>query len=534
MKVSVFIILVLLSPSAWALNPTKVVDAVERPFMIVENNNDHNFFVTPLTILDPRITGANRWTGLKGDRQQSLGYIDNGLNTIANNGWNVDIWLDDFTVDQPLTGLRCISWYAGCNAETSLLEPQATDSAGFYGVNVPAGGLKWMHGMMSDAFYFWLIQLGTGERFSMLMNSCKTPDNYDATKGERCRDQRRGNWYQRRVKHRKMAHLLLTNTNAFTEVFISSNGVPIINEGNGECKAQVIGRLSGIMCKMMNYHLDVASGQSNVSVRIFPVITHAGLDAKINNTDVQFSLDGNRWRNKNQTYNFRDLQSSEYVYMFFSSGFFKALVNLGLSNSDTRDLINFRFQNTISPESGWYEFSTSNRLLIKPRDFGVSIVSDDMQMHPHRQGLVSRKAQPLSFGYIVTTSGRTAADDVDVRVTGPAYSQNGRSLCLFRSADQKIRVPFPAQLFLTTTTGEQQKLSAGCDGIWHSINHAQWQSRPWEDTSGDRGILNSTHLRFEIPMNAPESQVTVEGEEWFGEVSAKGNIEVRATWRNVK
>lgn len=55
-------------------------------FVFVENNSDDNFFVTPGGALDPRLTGANRWTGLKYNGsgtiyQQSLGYIDNGYNT---------------------------------------------------------------------------------------------------------------------------------------------------------------------------------------------------------------------------------------------------------------------------------------------------------------------------------------------------------------------------------------------------------------------------------------------------------------------
>lgn len=47
-------------------------------FVFVENNSDDNFFVTPGGALDPRMTGANRWTGLKYNGsgtiyQQSLG-----------------------------------------------------------------------------------------------------------------------------------------------------------------------------------------------------------------------------------------------------------------------------------------------------------------------------------------------------------------------------------------------------------------------------------------------------------------------------
>ncbi|MDE4771644.1 hypothetical protein PXW85_26915, partial [Klebsiella pneumoniae] len=42
-------------------------------------------------------------------------------------------------------------------------------------------------------------------------------------------------------------------------------------------------------------------------------------------------------------------------------------------------------QNTTSPESGWYEFSTSNTLIIKPRDFSISIISDEYTSAPSRE-----------------------------------------------------------------------------------------------------------------------------------------------------
>lgn len=47
-----------------AVSKTTWADAPAREFVFVENNSDDNFFVTPGGALDPRLTGANRWTGL--------------------------------------------------------------------------------------------------------------------------------------------------------------------------------------------------------------------------------------------------------------------------------------------------------------------------------------------------------------------------------------------------------------------------------------------------------------------------------------
>lgn len=184
-------ILALLWPAAAlraAVTKTTWSDAPAREFVFVENNSDDNFFVTPGGALDPRMTGANRWTGLKYTGsgtiyQQSLGYIDNGYNTGLNANWKFDMWLENSPVSHPLTGLRCINWYAGCDMATSLILPQTTDASGFYGATVTSGGAKWMHGMMSDAFYQYLQQMPVGGSFTMTINACQTSVNYDASSG---------------------------------------------------------------------------------------------------------------------------------------------------------------------------------------------------------------------------------------------------------------------------------------------------------------------------------------------------------------
>lgn len=162
-----------------AVSKTTWADAPAREFVFVENNSDDNFFVTPGGALDPRLTGANRWTGLKYNGsgtiyQQSLGYIDNGYNTGLYTNWKFDMWLENSPVSSPLTGLRCINWYAGCNMTTSLILPQTTDASGFYGATVTSGGAKWMHGMLSDAFYQYLQQMPVGSSFTMTINACQT------------------------------------------------------------------------------------------------------------------------------------------------------------------------------------------------------------------------------------------------------------------------------------------------------------------------------------------------------------------------
>ncbi|MGO4743678.1 fimbrial adhesin EcpD [Serratia quinivorans] len=543
MKAKIALLAVLLTslPLRAAVTVTNWPDASAVKFVFVENNADDNFFVTPAGVLDPRMTGANKWTGLKYGGsgtiyQQSLGYVDNGYNTLLTSNYRFDMWLENAPIKNPFLGLRCINWYAGCNMDTSLIPAESTDDKGFYGAVVTPGGAKWMHGMMSPSFYQYLKQMAPGDAFSMQINSCQTADVYDAGSGGRCQDQSRGSWYKRTVTHSKAAHLRFINTNAVSEVFINSDGVPIIGEGNADCKNQTIGSRSGIMCKMVSYDLQIDGSVSNVSIHVFPSINNAALTSAVSAEDLQFSLNGNNWEPTSGTtryYNFNQLKSSNVIYVFFSSNFFKQMVKLGISDSGTRDLINFRFQNTTSPESGWYEFSTSNQLIIKPRDFSISIISDDYDNTPHREGYVGPGEPPLEFGYLVTTSGKTAADEVRVMATGPTQAINGINYCIFSSADNSAKVPFPATLSITTSTNGQQSYDAGCDGQWHDMTNALWSSTPWNDISGEIGVLNKTRVKFSIPMNNPISLKTVEGDGWFGDVSAAGEIHVEATWRNI-
>ncbi len=252
--------------------------------------------------------------------------------------------------------------------------------------------------------------------------------------------------------------------------------------------------------------------------------------------DMQFSLNGSSWKPVSNTayyYTFNEMKSSDSIYVFFSSNFFKQMVNLGISDINTKDLFNFRFQNTTSPESGWYEFSTSNTLIIKPRDFSISIISDEYTSAPSREGYVGSGEPALDFGYIVTTSGKTAADEVLIKVTGPAQVIGGRSYCLFSSDDGTAKVPFPATLSFITRSGTTQTYDAGCDDSWRDMTDALWLTTPWTDISGEVGQMDKTTVKFSIPMDNAISLRTVDDNGWFGEVSASGEIHVQATWRNI-
>lgn len=530
-----------LSPlSALALTASTDSAAPERQFLFIENNTDDNLFVTPLGTLAPRLTGSNKWTGMKyqgsGEAlQTSLGYISPGITRNEPAGNRFDMWLDGLSVAYPLTGQRCITSISGCDINTGEVKADYVDQTGFYGA-LNTGGDKELHGLISPSFFDFMRQVPVGQNFTFTINTCMTTAVYDAKTGGRCRDQSEGSWYKRQVSHTKGAHLRLLNINAVSEVYINSNGVPVLGEGNSECKMQVIGARSGIACKMVQYQLNVSGVASNTSIHIYPYITLPGLTG-YTSADVQFSLDGNSWKQLNgmsSYYTFNELKGRNQMYMFFSSNFFKKLVEAGFSDMGSHNLINIRFENTTTPDSGWYEFSTTNELIIKPREFGVSIIAEDFSKITHREGYVGSAEPPLEYNYIVTTSSKTAADLVEVKVTAPSKVINGRSYCLFTSADGTTTVPFPALLSITTDAGKNRSFNAGCDDKWNDMTDALWSPNPWQDINGETGVMNKTRLKFSIPLNDPLSLRSVTGQDWMGDVSTTGTITVKATWKNTK
>ncbi len=75
-----------------------------------------------------------------------------------------------------------------------------------------------------------------------------------------------------------------------------------------------------------------------------------------------------------------------------------------------------------------------------------------------------------------TTSGKTAADEVLIKVTllAPVQVIGGRSYCVFSSDDGKAKVPFPATLSFIARNGATKTYDAGCDDSWRDMTDALW------------------------------------------------------------
>ena len=83
--------------------------ALSNSYVFIENGVDNEFFVTPRS-LDPRFTGANKFSRYSARNQESLGYMGY-TNTSIRANQNVDIWFENSPIDSPFIGNRCMRNY---------------------------------------------------------------------------------------------------------------------------------------------------------------------------------------------------------------------------------------------------------------------------------------------------------------------------------------------------------------------------------------------------------------------------------------
>ncbi len=70
---------------------------------------------------------------------------------------------------------------------------------------------------------------------------------------------------------------------------------------------------------------------------------------------MQFSLNGSSRKPVSNTayyYTFNEMKSSDSIYVFFSSNFFKQMVNLGISDINTRICSTFAFRTPRRSQAG--------------------------------------------------------------------------------------------------------------------------------------------------------------------------------------
>ncbi|MEV3821852.1 hypothetical protein ACKKBJ_17910 [Aeromonas dhakensis] len=517
-----------------AVSKTVWGDAPLRNFLFIENQEDNNLFVAPTDALDPRLTGANAWTSLKGNGQVSLAYVDNGYNTDINN-WNVDMW-EIGPIHRPYTNQRCIMTYTRCDPDTAeaVNKPAVVDDQGFYGLIGASAG--WGHGKLSPSFFDYLRSMPVGSVLQREMNLCRTKQNYDAASGARCINQSSGNWYVRKMQHKKAGHIKFTQTNAISEVTVDSNGNPYVLPGSRGCENYVLGSRDGILCRFLDYNFNEDGSQSYSEPYLYTNVKNSALNSAIASADLQMSSDLTSWVNKGGRYNVSKLRGQTSVYLFMSSNFFKQVVKLGLQDQLTRNLINFNMRNGHAPESGYYEFSGTTEIIIKPRQFSVSILSSEGITNPYREGEIGKDV--LSFQYNISDSGPVSADVLEM-ILAQDKGNPYQGYCTFYPADSQEpenAVPIPARLvFDSTRYGANYRHPIGCDRVPVDIRTlAIKDSQPahnWVDPNGNPGITRFYLLTLDFDLTDPRAAQTTEGSMWEGERHQSGTLTIKGSWR---
>ncbi|MGU5890756.1 hypothetical protein [Aeromonas hydrophila] len=291
-----------------------------------------------------------------------------------------------------------------------------------------------------------------------------------------------------------------------------------------------------MLCRFLDYDFNQDGSQSFSDPYIYTNIKNAALNSAIVGGDVQMSANLTNWALKGADYNVSYLRGQSSIYLFLSSNFFKQVVRLGLQEQLTRNLINFNMRNIKAPESGFYEFSGTTEIIIKPRDFSVSILSSEGVSNPYREGNVGKDI--LNFSYTISDSGPISADMLEITVSqdiGAPY----QGLCTFYPAGQAVpeqAVPIPTRLvFDSTNHGTASRHAVRCDQTPLDIRTLGIQdSQPpqeWNDPVSGKGITRFYKLALEFDLTDPMVQRTIGNDLWEGEVQQSGTITIKGTWR---
>ncbi len=502
--------------------------ADKNEFFFVENNIDNEYFITT-SKLSPRFTGSNEFAKFV-EKHASLGYMGMGTWKVGKNYYG-DIWLENSPIREPFTGNRCRRDQSGC-PDTALNAAEYILADGAY--HIPAfnndGQSNNARGIFSNSSYLFFDKMAVNTQTTLDYRFCSTNKFYDPSRGQRCVDVEPKNEEKTIYDLTKVGHLKLISTNALQEIFVDSNGNAILGLGSKFCSITTIANVSGVSCRLVESELKGSLISTiRISLNIDPML---GFDPKSATIKIKGS-NFTKWYNYNdRTYATNILSAGENgIDVFFSQTFLKELITRKIDLSKSQQLFTFSFDNkTVAPQSGYYEFTPSNTIIIKPRDYGISIVSKELVNNPHREGKVGDKEPPLTFDYIVTTSAFRQANKITAAVEGPQVTLRGQPYCLFSSRDKKINVPFSAYLTYTNESGSKVKTRTACDNVPISIKEALWTQTTWPYPYQLEGYFYRTDLQLTFPMNEGTSLFSMEGEDWIGVVEASGYVNVFAEW----
>lgn len=491
--------------------------------VFIENNIDTEYFITPQKT-DPRFSGANVYTKYSTTVQLSLGYM--GYAGVVPLNYFLDIWLEDSPIDRPFIGNRCWRNATGCPSDGTVKADNILSNGAYHmKITTHVGEGGYIRGVFSDSFYEYMKSLPTNSSKIFRYFYCYTKNDYNPAQGQTCSTMN-GTVNEQGFDIKKTGHIKLKSTNALQEIFVDSDGNAILGLGSKFC---TLGK-DEVICKMVDYNFE---GSAFATMYVLMKVNTSILKFTPATTDIYLSATGAA---PLYTYYTKTLLTNvmkpgdNSIYVHFKKSFLKKLIANKVDLSKSQDLFTFSFTNDAVPQSGFYEFTPSNTIIIKPRDYGISIISKDLASHPYREGKVGDNSPPLVFDYVVTTSAFRQANKITASVEGPNTTLKGQIYCLFSSKDKKINVPFSAYLSYTRDNGSKIKTRTACDNMPISIKEALWVQTTWPPPYESNGSFYRTDLQLSFPMNEETSLFSLEGEDWLGVVEASGYVHVFAEW----
>ena len=527
--------------------PTNFTSTGSNLFIFFENNVDNEYFIAS-DVLNPRFSGANTWTKYGSNNQDSLGYM--GRDTGVTSGYNVDLWLEGSGMLTPFQGLRCRIRRDNECPSTGFVAPAFVDQYGAY--KMVAGSTEYtgnaVRGSFSPQAYEYLKNLPIGATDIYNMHYCYTREDYNPAAGQKCQDAATGTWRKLQITTTKAAHIKFKDNKAFSEIWVATDGTPSLTSNNDACEYIVIANSNnattqelneGIACKMVAYELDGPPSAFNTSTRLYMVIDTTALN-NMTIADTAIMINGGasstwaRWngtgRAENRMSNLMATGNND-IRVLFTKRFFKNMLAAGASTSGRQGVFTFAVNNTVTPQSGFYQFATNMDIDIIPREYGISIRHKN-QDERVKTGKIGEEEEAITFDYVVTQSAPRKADTVKASVIGNSVTVRSNSYCLFKSTDSTLNVAIPSYLSFTHETGGNVEQYSGCNANAElDLTKAQWSATPWDEQQS--GYFYSTDLKLRFPMNDPVSLFTTDGIDWLGTVRAEGDVKVEATWIGV-
>lgn len=505
-----------------------------QEYVVVENQVDNEYFIVANRI-DPRFSGSNVFTRYQRNSQISLGYMGYTGTPFSSLYTRGDIWLENSPVNQPFLGNRCMTSNRNCPASSYWPAQQLRDN-GAYKIQqsgIP-GESQYSRPIFSEAFYRWLAELAPGTAYTFDLRTCTSRDDYDINSTTCMTSGGRTSTQQHYIPTNKRGNIILKGTGALQEIFVDSNGNPSVGLGSSFCSTGVVGSTAGIICKLVELETSGSSISGTFTVRMYIDYEKLGIRTAPRAANIQFKGSNSaRWTNWSSTSNMSEIftNGSKTIDVFLSNAYLKSIVDSSSASTVTLadSVYTFAFESSL-PQSGYYEFTPSNYLVIKPRDYGISIIPADFNPTQSKTGKIGSNEPPIEFNYIVTTSGPRQADSITAKVEGPTTTVNGQTYCLFSSDDDKFKVPFSAYLSFKEQNGAKASYKASCDNNEISLKNALWSETPWDRPNQDLGSFYRTNLDLLFPMNEANTFFTLDGIDWLGTVSASGTVTVKAIW----